>query len=310
MECEEAGDPITGLKWTKRSTEKISKELFSGYGIDISPNTVCSLLRDMGYSLRINHKRIEYNKVLTKEERKQRNEQFLYIKKMRLYYKHKKYGTISVDAKKKEYIGDFKNNGRCWVQQQRIVNAYDYPSWATGVGISFGIYDTELNQGMVVVGTSFNTPEFAVDSIKKWWEISGYKHYEKAGKVLILADGGGSNGWRTRFWKYGLQHKICNQYGIEVSVSHYPTGTSKYNPIEHRLFCHISKNWEGQPLINYEIMLNYLSTTTTKNGLSVSSILNDAIYQKGLKVSDQEFEKLNIVKHDVIPKWNYTIKPN
>ena len=309
MKDDVAGDPISGLRWTKKSSDKIAQELFDGYGIHVCPNTVCALLRDIGYSLRINHKKFEYNKILTKEQRKQRNEQFLYIKSQRIHFQKNKYGIISIDAKKKEYIGNFKNSGKSWRQQQKNVNAYDFPSWAIGVGISFGIFDTTLNQGTVIVGTSYNTPEFAIDALSQWWEMTGYKHYEKNKKLLILADGGGSNGWRSRYWKWGLQHKICNIYGIEVSLSHYPTGTSKYNPIEHKLFCHISKNWEAQPLTSYETMLKYIATTTTKTGLSVEAVLNDIQYEKGLKITDKELSELNIVKHSVIPKWNYTIKP-
>jgi len=310
MKDDVAGDPISGLKWTKKSTDKIARELSSQYGIEVCPNTVCSLLKDDGYSLRINHKKFEYNKILTKQEREDRNNQFLYINSQKRYYQNNKFGILSVDAKKKEYIGNFKNNGKSWRQQKQNVNAYDFPSWAIGVGISFGIFDIVLNHGTVIVGTSYNTPEFAIDALTQWWKISAYKHYEKKGKLLILADGGGSNGWRSRYWKWGLQHKICNEFGLEVSVSHYPTGTSKYNPIEHKLFCHISKNWEGQPLNNYETMLKYIASTTTKTGLSVEAVLNDIQYEKGLKITDKQLNELNIIKHSIIPKWNYTIKPN
>ena len=263
--------------WTKKSSRKIVNELKTSYNIDICANTVCSLLKKNGYSLQINHKKIEINRILTKQEQYQRNQQFLYIEKLRRYFVKNNFIIISVDAKKKELIGNFINKGSCWVKDEKGVNAYDYPSWASGTAIPFGVYDILYKYGFVNVGISSNTGEFAVNSIKQYYETFGSKFYKNKKKILILADGGGSNGCRLKLWKYGLQHEICNRFGVDITVAHYPTGTSKYNEIEHKLFCHISNNWAGNPLINYETMLNYISTTTTKTGLSANAILDENI---------------------------------
>lgn len=276
----------------------------------VCPNTLCTILKSMGYSLKINYKKIECNKILTPQERHARNQQFLYIEKQRNNFQKRKYGIISIDSKKKEYIGNFINKGSCWLKVSKEVFAYDYPSWATGVGIPYGIYDISHNQGTVNIGTSYNTGEFAVNSIKRWWETIGYKYYGREKKLLILADSGGSNGCRLKYWKFGLQYEICNKYGISISVSHYPTGTSKYNPIEHLLFSQISNNWKGEPLKNYETMLKFISTTTTNKGLTVSAYLDNNEYEKGIKIKDKQMKELNIEFHKVNPKWNYTICPS
>ena len=280
------------------------------HNINVCANTVCLLLKESGYSLQINHKKIEINRVLTKEERYQRNQQFLYIEKQRQYFSKNKFIIISVDAKKKEHIGNFINKGSCWVKNKKGVYAYDYPSWASGVAIPFGVYDIPHKYGLVNIGTSCNTGEFAVNSIQQYYETFGKKSYQNNKKMLILADSGGSNGCRLKLWKYGLQHEICNRFGIEVTVAHYPTGTSKYNLIEHLLFCHISNNWAGNPLIDYETMLNYISTTTTKTGLSANAILDKNIYEKGIRITKKQMDDLNIEFYDKNPKWNYTIYPN
>ena len=296
--------------WTKKSSRKIADELSNSYNIDVCANTICSLLRENGYSLQINHKKIEINRILTKEERYQRNQQFLKIEKLIKKFSKNKFITISVDAKKKEHIGNFINKGATWRNIEKEVYAYDYPSWASGVGIPFGIYDTFHKYGFVNVGTSYNTGKFAVQSIKQYYETFGKKSYENNKKMLILADSGGSNGCRLKLWKYDLQHEICNKFGIEVTVAHYPTGTSKYNLIEHKFFCHISNNWAGNPLIDYETMLNYISTTTTKNGLTANAILDKNTYEKGIRITKKQMDDLNIEFDNKIPKWNYTIYPN
>jgi hypothetical protein len=247
---------------------------------------------------------------LTKEERYQRNQQFLYIEKLRRFFGRNKFIIISVDAKKKEYIGNFINKGSCWEKEKKGVYAYDYPSWASGIAIPFGVYDVLYKYGFVNVGVSVNTGEFAVNSIKKYYETFGSKFYKNNTKILILADSGGSNGCRLKLWKYELQHEICNKFGVDVTVAHYPTGTSKYNEIEHQLFCHVSNNWAGNPLRNYETMLNYISTTTTKTGLSASAILDKKIYEKGIKINKKQMDDLNIEFYKKNPKWNYTIYHN
>jgi len=298
------------LKWTKKSSRKISNELVKLYDTRVCANTVCSLLKKSGYSLQINHKKIEINRILTKEERYLRNQQFLKIEKLRKHFSKNKFIIISVDAKKKEYIGNFINKGVVWRNLEKEVYAYDYPSWASGTGTPFGVYDILHKYGFVNVGISYNTGEFAVQSIKKYYETFGYKSYQNNKKMLILADGGGSNGCRLKLWKYDLQHKICNEFGMEVTVAHYPTGTSKYNPIEHNLFCQISDNWAGIPLIDYQTMLKYISTTKTETGLYVNAILDKNIYERGIRITKKQMNELNIEFDTKIPKWNYTILPN
>jgi len=265
MEYDTAGDPITGLKWTRKTTEKIASELKS-IGIKVSSNTVGKLLRDMGFSLRVNQKKIaSAGKPISKEEKEIRNCQFIYIRHLRETFAQKGYPVISVDAKKKELIGNFKNPGTSYSLEPVLTNDHDFRSYSIGIGIPYGIYDTLVNHrhGVVYVGTTFDTPEFAVESIEKWWTSEGDRRYRNAKEILILADGGGSNSSRSRAWKYEIQHKLCNRYGISVTVCHYPPGTSKWNPIEHRLFSEISKNWAGIPLKSYETIINHIRTTKT-----------------------------------------------
>ena len=265
----------------------------------------------MGYSLRINYKKIESNpKKSTPESRKKRDIQFKYIDKVRGSFLGQNYQMISVDAKKKELVGDFKNQGAIWCTNPKEVNAYDFLSLATGVFIPYGIYCINSNTGFVAGGISYNTAEFAVNTIETWWCMEGANMYPRNKSLLILADGGGSNGSRNRLWKLSIQSKLCERYGLDVTVCHYPPGTSKYNPIEHRLFSEISKNWAGEPLKDYETIVNYISTTKTKTGLRVKAMLDQTNYEKGIKVSDAEMAKINIKYHTVHPEWNYTISPS
>lgn len=265
----------------------------------------------MGYSLKINYKKIESDpKKSTPESRKKRNQQFIYIDQMRETFRKQNIPRISVDAKKKELVGNFKNQGAKWCKKSNEVNAYDFRSLASGIFIPYGIYDMDRNNGFVVGGVSYNTAEFAVNSIVKWWEKELSNIATKQKSLLILADGGGSNGSRNRLWKTCLQKLLCDKYGITVTVCHYPPGTSKYNPIEHRLFSEISKNWAGEPLKDYETILNYICTTKTKTGLKVKASIDETVYEKGIKISDDEMEKINIKYHDVLPKWNYSIFPS
>lgn len=310
LKYDTAGDPITGIKWTKTTTQKITDAL-AGENVYVSSNTIGKLLKDMGYSLKINYKKFESApKKSTPESRKKRDRQFIYIRQMCEMFRKQNIPKISVDAKKKELVGNFKNQGVTWRINPKEVNAYDFKSLSSGIFIPYGIYDIDNNKGFVVGGVSYNTAEFSVSSIVKWWETKLNNIDIKPKSLLILADGGGSNGSRNRLWKTCIQKLLCDKYGITVTVCHYPPGTSKYNPIEHRLFSEISKNWAGEPLINYETIINYINTTKTKTGLRVKAILDETIYEKGIKISDSEMKKINIKYHDVLPQWNYSISPS
>lgn len=265
----------------------------------------------MGYSLKVNYKKIETNpKKSTPESRRKRDQQFIYIVQMRESFLKQYNPIISVDSKKRELVGNFKNQGVIWCKTSTEVNVYDFKTLATGVFIPYGIYNIAINKGFVVGGISYNTAEFAVNSIEKWLYMEVNNIYSKQKSLLILADGGGSNGSKNKMWKLFIQKKLCDQYGINVTVCHYPPGTSKYNPIEHRLFSEISKNWAGEPLKDYETIINYIRTTKTKTGLRVKAILDETNYEKGKKVSDEDMNKINIKHHNILPEWNYTIYPS
>ena len=263
MTHETAGDPVSGLKWTHRTTVKLAHEL-RGLGIHVCPQTVARLLKAMGYSLRVNHKK------LAGASHPNRDQQFRYITELRERCAADSIPVISVDTKKKELVGAFRNPGAKWDRSPELVNDHDFPSDAEGLAIPYGIYDPRANAGTVFVGRTADTPAFAVDCIEKWWRTQGRNHYPQAQSLQILADGGGSSNSSTaRAWKFNLQHRLCNRHGLRVTVAHYPPATSKWNPIEHRLFCEISKNWAGRPLDSYETILNYLRTTRTSTGLRV-----------------------------------------
>jgi len=306
MEDETAGDPITGLKWTRRTREKISREL-KRFGIVVCANTVKRLLEKLDFSMKVNRKKYEGN---TNLDPKDRDGQFRYIAQKRAFFISNGFPVISVDAKKKELVGNFKNNGATYRREPEQVNVYDFPSNAKAKVTPYGVYDIAANKGVVFVGTSFDTPSFAVESIARWWKLSGVKKYRsKKPKVLVLADGGGSNSSRSRVWKYEMQKKICGQYGLEITVCHYPPGCSKYNPIEHNLFSAISANWKGVPLRTCETVINYIKTTKNSKGLSVDAYLVTKHYEKGIKISDKKMSSISekLVKHDIYPNWNYTL---
>lgn len=303
MEHETAGDPISGLKWTRKTTEKISGELRT-LGITVCPNTVGRLLKDLGYSLRVNHKKISSGSP------PERDEQFAYIGDLRDRFRRQGLPIISVDTKKKELVGNFKNNGAVWSKQPTAVNDHDFRSLGRGIAIPYGIYDVQANRGSVFVGLSSETPELAVSSIEKWWRYDGKRRYGGLSNLLILADCGGANGYRNRAWKYYLQRSLCDRHEISVTVSHFPPGASKWNPIEHRLFSEISKNWAGKPLDTYETILNYIGTTQTSTGLKVKSYLDTKDYPKGVEISDQQMSRIHLEKHTTLPSWNYTITPS
>ena len=252
-----AGDPVSGIKWTRRTTEKVANELLSG-GICVSPNTVAKLLKDLGYRLRSNAKK------LNRQKDPGRDAQFAYIAAKREAFAKAGLPVVSVDAKHREMVGEFKNPGATWEIEPLAVLDHDFLSDATGVALPYGIYDLAANEACVSIGTSHDTPSFAVDNLARWWACHGRERYRGATELLVLADSGGSNGARSRAWKHGLQHRICDPYGLSVTVCHYPSGASKYNPIEHRAFSQISKNWAGQPLTDYETVVNYIGCGSPK----------------------------------------------
>ncbi len=257
----------------------------------------------MEYSLKANVKR------LSGPAHPDREPQFQYIQGQREAFLGAGLPVISIDTKKKELIGNFKNGGRAWRQEADAVNVHDFRQDALGRAVPYGIYDLQHNRGYVSLGNSADTPQFAVDSLGRWWEEEGRGGFPGADKILLLADAGGSNGYRSRRFKQQLQEQLANRLGLEVTVCHYPTGASKWNPVEHRLFGPISINWAGQPLRTFETMLSYIRGTTTGTGLKVKAFLLDQPYEKGVKVSDREMAALNLERHDRCPQWNYTIKP-
>jgi hypothetical protein len=307
MEHDTAGDPMTGLKWTRKTTQKLADEL-SRHGILVSAKTVGRLLKGMKFSLHVNRKTIESG-IKNPPDPEDRDRQFRYIREMREAFANAGDPAISVDSKKRELVGNFKNGGKSWEREAVPVKDHDFPSDAEGVAVLSGIYNTESNRGHMYVGTSHDTPAFSVRCIADWWKRTGSKCWPNAAKLLILADCGGSNSSRSRVWKYRLQNELCNRFNISVTICHYPPGSSKWNPIEHRLFAEISKNWAGQPLISYEKIMNYIRTTKTKTGLSVSAHLIRKQYATGDRILDKDMKQISIQEHDIFPKWNYTISP-
>ncbi len=304
MEHDTAGDPMTGLKWTRRTTAKIAAEL-ENLGIDISPKTVARLLKQLGFSLRVNQKKVARTVTVSPQER---DAQFAHIAELRERCAAQRVPVTSVDTKKKELIGNFKNAGQAWHRKPVAVRDHDFRSEADGLAVPYSIYDVQNNTGFVCVGTSYDTPMFAVENIARWWSKEGKRRYPNAREIVILADAGGSNGPRCRAWKHGLHHKLCNHYGLTVTVAHYPSGASKWNPVEHRLHSEISKNWKGRPLDSVETILRYLNTTTTSTGLKVRASLVKRKYKKGLKITNAQFREIPVTYDDALPRWNYTLE--
>jgi hypothetical protein len=296
------GDPMKKQKWVRLSLNRLS-ELLAARGHPIDPETVRRLLRKLDYSLKGNRKRF------TGPPHPDRDRQFRYIARQRKRFLKAGWPVISVDTKKKELVGNFKNAGQSWRQEAEEVNAYDFLTDAVGRATPYGIYLVHQDRGYVYVGESADTPQFAVDAIASWWKTHGRRQFPNASKVLILADSGGSNGCRPRLWKRQLQEQLADPFGLEVTVCHYPRGGSKWNPIEHRLFSFISINWAGKPLRSWLILLGYIQDTTTETGLKVEAVLLPGKYETGLKASDQEMQKLRLRRHKTCPNWNYTIKP-
>ena len=299
---------MSDLKWTHKTPEKIAQVL-TAEGIPVSEKTVAKLMKSLRFALRTCRKKIMSGTKPKPGYRKRRDRQFKKINRARDHFKKRHLPIISVDSKKKELIGNFKNNGRTWRQTPRDANDHDFRSDASYLSVPSGILDVEKNKGMVVLGISKDTPAFAVDSVVKWWEAVGRKTYRGAKEILIICDSGGGNSARSRVWKRDLQVKFCNQFGLDITICHYPPGASKWNPIEHRYFSHITRNWQGVPLTSLETALKYIRTTKTKTGLTSRAILNQTIYEKGQKVSDKEMKSLRLFPHSTLPQWNYTIKP-
>ncbi len=302
MADETAGDPMSEQKWQRSSLRQIEKRLDAD-GHPASHTTVGRLLKDMKYSLKANVKR------LAGTSHPDRDKQFEYIASLKRVFTEAGLPVISIDTKKKELIGNFKNAGQTWCQVPEAVNDHDFEQKGMGKAVPYGIYDLKHNQGYVYVGKSADTAEFAVDNIVRWWITEGQFLYPNAHKLLILADAGGSNGCRPRLWKVQLQEQLADLLGLEVTVCHYPAGASKWNPIEHRLFGPISINWAGKPLRSVELLLTYVRGTVTETGLQVKATLVETVYQKGIKVTKLVMESLHLEMHDVCPRWNYTIKP-
>jgi hypothetical protein len=299
---EVAGDPMGEQKWVRSSLRQLSKRL-KEEGYPASTGTVRRLLKAMDFSLKANKR---------KQGRfgcPERDAQFQYIASLRQRFTAAGLPIISVDTKKKELIGEFRNPGRVWCRQADEVDEHGFPSAAKCIAVPFGVYDVTKNAGYVIVGLSHNTPEFAVSTIARWWEDEGCIAYPGAEKLLILADGGGSNGSRLAAWKMNLQEKLCDRFCLRVTVCHYPPGCSKWNPVEHRLFSQISINWAGKPLRTLEIMLGHIRGTTTETGLRVKAQLDEGFYRKGQKVSRKELGRIKLQPHAVCPGWNYTISP-
>ena len=296
-----AGDPMSLLRWTSKSTRTIAEEL-ARRGHPIDAVTVGRCLGELGYSLQAN--------VKTREgpQHAARDEQFRYINRLVKASIRTGDPVISVDTKKKELIGEFRNVGRTWRPRGEPVkvNMHDFPHLGRGKAVPYGAYDLARNRAVVNVGVSHDTAEFAVESIRRWWRLDGRRLYRDSRRLLICADSGGSNGHKLRAWKLGLQ-SLADSIAMPITVCHYPPGTSKWNKIEHRLFSFISINWRGQPLVNYETVVNLIGATKTRTGLRVKAVLDTRTYPKGIKVEDDAMREVRLRRHKLHPQWNYTI---
>jgi len=297
------GDPGSQLRWTSKSTEKLARELRQ-QGFVVSADTIGRMLRGAGYSLQSNRKRLEG------ASHQDRDAQFERISKLTASIQRQGGAVISVDTKKKELIGRFYNGGREWRPKgdAEPVNVHDFPSMGGGKAVPYGIYDVGRNEGFVSVGIAKDTAEFAVQSIRTWWKRLGRRHYPNAPCILITADCGGSNSYRCRLWKVELQ-KLASETGLRIRVAHYPPGTSKWNKIEHRLFCQITTNWRGRPLTSHQVVVDLIGATKTTSGLKVYAHLDEHVYEKGREVTDEEIESLRIKRDAFHGEWNYSLLP-
>src|SRR6516165_12364111 len=297
------GDPQSPLRWTCKSTRRLAREL-TAQGHPVGPTTVRRLLKEAGYSLQANRKTREG------QSHAHRDAQFRHIHRRVRSQQRRGQPTISVDTKKKETLGNLKNPGTTWRPRgrPRQVETHDFPDPRKGRAVPYGVYDLRHNEAWVSVGISSDTADFAVGAIRCWWRRLGRRRHPGAGRLLITADSGGSNGSRNRLWKAQLQ-ALSNATGLEIEVCHFPPGTSKWNKVEHRLFCHVTRNWQGQPLETYEVVVSLISATMTEAGLKVYAELDATKYEKGRKVPDEEFTKLNIKPSRFHGEWNYVIRP-
>ena len=303
MDESTVGDPMSPLKWNSRSTYQIQQYL-AAQGHPVSEDTIQRRLRELNYSLQANRKDKEG------QSHADRDRQFRYINRTAKRFLKQGEPVISVDTKKKERVGNFRNSGQKWRKKGQApkVNVHDFPSLAEGTAIPYGAYDVHRNEGMVNVGMTHDTAEFAVESIRRWWRQCGVRHYPAARRLFVCADSGGSNAARNRAWKYYLQ-KFSDEAKLEIVVGHYPPGTSKWNKIEHRMFSFISMNWKGEPLVSFETVVRMISATTTKQGLRVKAVLDKSRYETGVKISKEQMNQLNIKPHRQNPEWNYSFIP-
>jgi hypothetical protein len=297
------GDPQSPLRWTCKSTTQLANEL-TRQGHPVSPRTVGRLLKAAGYSLQSNRK--------TKEgsHHPDRNAQFEHINATVIAFQERGQPVISVDTKKKEIVGKFKNNGREWQPkgEPEEVLVHDFMDKDLGKAIPYGVYDVTENQGWVSVGIDHDTAQFAVEAIHRWWKKMGSKRHRGAKRLLITADGGGSNGSRCRLWKVALQG-LANRLGMPIHVCHFPPGTSKWNKIEHRMFCHITQNWRGRPLVSHDVIINLIASTVTAQGLRIKAALDPKTYPLGIKITDDELAAVNIQPASFHGDWNYRVLP-
>lgn len=297
------GDPQSPLRWTCKSTPRLAEEL-RAKGHKVSQRTTCDLLAQLGYSLQTTRK------VREGGHHVDRDAQFAYIAARVAQYQSAGEPVISVDTKKKELIGDFKNAGHEWQPkgQPEPVRVYDFIDPALGKVAPYGVYDISANQGWVSVGITHDTAEFAVETIRRWWREMGQPLYPAARRLLITADCGGSNGYRVRLWRVALQ-RLADEFAMTIQVCHFPPGTSKWNKIEHRMFCHITQNWRGRPLLSREVVVNLIGQTTTAKGLRIHAELDETDYPAGVKVSDEMLAQLALERDDFHGEWNYRLKP-
>lgn len=290
-----------GLRWTHKTTRNLAAAL-TRHGVQVGHVTVARLLRAQKYSLRSNRKRLGGKKD------PYRDRQFRLLGRRRRRFQRQGWPVISVDTKKKELIGDFKNSGRCWRCEDRNVLDHDFPTLARGRAYPYGIYDENRNEGYVAIGTTHQTAAFAVRAIRSWWLKVGRRQYPGVSRLAIEADSGGANGNRCWAWKVGLQD-LADEFGLTITVGHYPAGASKWNPIEHRMFNLISANWAGEPLTSYEVMLKHIRATRSGTGFRCRASLDTRFYPTKVKVSDDAKATMRLSRHTVLPNWNYTIRP-
>ncbi len=304
MDGSTLGDPQSLLKWTTKSLRNLEEEL-KREGFSVGYRKIGYMLKEMGYSLHLNQKMDQVG-----SKHPDRNEQFEHINSTAKEYTQKGLPVISIDCKKKENIGNFKNGGTEYSPKGEPVRVldHDFPLPENGKAAPYGVYDINANEGMVSVGMSHDTAQFAVNSIRTWWQEMGVVRYPDATKLLITCDGGGSNGSRSRLWKVELQ-KFSSETGLEIEVCHFPPGTSKWNKIEHRMFSQITKNWRARPLVSLEVIVNLIASTTTDTGLVVKCKSDMNEYEKGIKVTDEELAKVNLKGHEFYPEWNYVVLP-